>query len=82
MSRESINVQTGEVTILPDAPTPPPLTQRELDTIDSENAKQELIRIDLNSIRDIRKWIAAQPSASKELKDHEASALAARARIK
>jgi hypothetical protein len=50
-----------------------------------QSNKQErfnLAEIDKQSIRDIRKWIAAQPDASKELKDYEASALAARGRIK
>jgi hypothetical protein len=80
--RVESNTITGAITSHPNAPLPPPLTQDELDYQDSDKAKQELIEIDSQSIRDIRKWIASQPDASKELKDYETLAIAARGRIK
>jgi hypothetical protein len=62
------------------------LTQTEKDerAILQSNSQERLnlAEIDRKSIRDIRKWMAAQPDASKEIKDYEASALAARARMK
>lgn len=45
-------------------------------------AKAELAALDAASIRSIREWIAAQPTAPQILKDKEAAALAARAKIK
>jgi len=45
-------------------------------------AKALLAQIDLASVRAIREWLAAQPNAPKFVKDHEASAQAARALIK
>ncbi len=48
----------------------------------NEDAKAELIQIDLQSIRSIREWIAAQPDAPEILKQHEDSAKAERAKLK
>lgn len=45
-------------------------------------AKAELIQIDLQSIRSIREWIAAQPNAPEILKQHEDNAKAKRAKMK
>lgn len=42
----------------------------------------ELARIDRESIRDIREWIAAQPSAPQRLKDREALSVAHRATLR
>ena len=41
-------------------------------------AKEELKQLDLASIRSMREWMAAQPSAPQILKDHEAQAIDAR----
>ncbi|MHB1430383.1 MAG: hypothetical protein ACYCVW_17000 [Rhodocyclaceae bacterium] len=60
----------------------PPKTQAELDAEDSAAAKRELAALDLASIRDIRAYIAAKPDAPQTLKDREALAVAARARVK
>ena len=49
--------------------------------IDEARAKEELKQLDSASIRDIREWVAAQPDAPQALKDREALAAAARARI-
>jgi hypothetical protein len=48
----------------------------------AEKAKQELLDIDLKSIRSIREYIASQPNAPKEIKDREALAAVARSKIK
>lgn len=45
-------------------------------------AKAELIQIDLQSVRAIREWLAAQPDAPKILKQHEDAAKAERAKLK
>lgn len=62
-----------------------PAPQAELDrqAIEDANAIELAIlsRLDRESIRDIREWIAAQPSAPQSLKDREAQAVAARGRI-
>ena len=60
---------------------PQPKTQEELDAIDSNLAKNELIQIDNESIRDIRAWILSQPSAPNGLKDKELMAVSARKRL-
>ena len=63
----------------------PEFTQAELDqqVIDDANAVEValLAELDKQSIRDIREWIAAQPSAPQTLKDREAAAVAARGRM-
>lgn len=41
----------------------------------------ELTNLDNASIRDIREWIASQPTASQELKDREAQAILTRAQL-
>lgn len=52
--------------------------------LDMENAaaKAELEALDMASIRSMREWIAAQPSAPQILKDKDAAAAAVRARLK
>ena len=45
-------------------------------------AKEDLDKLDLESIRDIREWVASQISAPQTLKDREALAVDARAKIK
>lgn len=49
---------------------------------DSDKAKAELASIDLASIRAIREYIVSKPDAPQILKDHEASAALARAKVK
>lgn len=51
-------------------------------TSDSEAAKRELEELDRASIRDLRAYIAARADAPQTLKDREALAVAARARVK
>ena len=63
-------------------PPPPQKTQAEIDAEASEAEKRELIALDLASIRDLRAWVAAQATAPQTLKDREAAAVAARARVK
>lgn len=60
---------------------PRPKTQAEIDAEESAAAKRELAALDLASIRDLRAWVAAQPSAPQMQKDREAAAVAARARV-
>ena len=45
-------------------------------------ALQELAKLDLESIRAMREWIASQPTAPKILKDKEAAAITSRAKLK
>lgn len=47
----------------------------------SEAAKVKLAEIDLASIRSIREWLAAQPTAPQWVKDHEAAAQTERAKL-
>lgn len=47
----------------------------------SASVKAELRAIDIDSIRSIREWIAAQPTAPQILKDREAAAVLARAKL-
>lgn len=60
-------------------------TQAEIDArlIEENNAqaKADLEKIDLESIRAMREWIASQPNAPQFVLDHEAQAQSARARI-
>ena len=66
-------------------PIPLP-TAEEIVLRDTTEANQliydELVELDMASIRDIREWISLQPSAPQSLKDREAQAVDARARIK
>lgn len=63
----------------------PKFTETELGNQATANANAKEIAIldelDAKSIRPMREWIAAQPSAPQELKDREALAVAARSRI-
>lgn len=54
----------------------------EIEAEDSAAALRELAALDLASIRDIRAYIAAKPDAPAMLKDQEALAVAARARVR
>lgn len=60
----------------------PPKTQAELDAEQSAAALAELREIDLASIRSMREYIASKADAPLYLKDKEAAAIAARARVK
>lgn len=60
----------------------PPKTAAELEAEDSATARSELAALDQASIRDIRAYIAALPDAPQTLKEREAAAVAARARVK
>ena len=44
-------------------------------------ARSKLLGLDAASVRSIREWIAAQPTAPQRLKDYEAAAVAARANL-
>lgn len=57
-------------------------TQAEIDAEDTARALAELRALDLASIRPMREYIAGKPDAPQVLKDREAAAIAARARIK
>lgn len=59
----------------------PPLTQAQLNQQASDQAKASLIALDLASIRDLRAWVAAQPTAPQTLKDRETAAIALRAKV-
>ena len=61
---------------------PPVLPKYVPSSEESDKARAELIAIDLASIRSIREWVAAQPDAPQILKDREAAAVTARAKIK
>jgi len=64
-----------------DQHTPEEAAQIESDKI-KEAAKAELLKVDLESIRSIREYIAAQPDAPKILKDKEAAAVLEREKLK
>lgn len=59
------------------------VTETAADIIASENAAalRELAALDLASIRAMREYIASKPDAPQVLKDREAAAVAARARL-
>ena len=61
-------------------------TQAELDAYqlakDNSVYEKELEDLDKASIRDIREWIASQPSAPQGLKDRESQAILARSKLK
>jgi len=60
----------------------PPKTPADLEAEDSAAARRELAALDLASIRDIRAYIAGKADAPQTLKDREAAAALARARVK
>jgi hypothetical protein len=60
----------------------PPKTQAELDAEQSAIAKAALREIDIASIRSMREWIAAQPTAPAVLKNHELAVQDERAKLK
>jgi hypothetical protein len=57
-------------------------TQAEKNEVLNSPIKNELLQIDIDSIRSIREWIASQPSAPQGLIDNEATAAAKRALLK
>lgn len=59
----------------------PPKTPEEIAADEDRAARAELAALDLASIRAIREYIAAKPDAPQILKDREAAAVAARARL-
>lgn len=60
----------------------PAKSAAELQAIETEKAKAALLDIDLGSIRALREWVAAQPTAPQHIKDREALAVQERAKIK
>lgn len=58
-----------------------PKTPAEIAAETSAAALRELAAIDAASIRSMREWIAAQPTAPQILKDREAAAVLARAKL-
>jgi hypothetical protein len=54
--------------------------EMEAEKINAE-VKAKLIEIDLKSIRSLREWVAKQPDAPQYLKDYEAQASEARAKL-
>jgi len=58
---------------------PPPKTQAELNAKFNAIVDTELKQVDLASMREVRAWVASQPSAPQFLKDLEAEAVAKRA---
>lgn len=59
----------------------PPKTAAEIAADEKAAALRELDLLDLKSIRAMREYIAAQPDAPQILKDREAAAAAARAKL-
>lgn len=60
----------------------PSKSAAELQAIETEKAKAALLEIDLASVRALREWVAAQPTAPKVIKDRETAAVLERAKIK
>lgn len=88
LKQRPLGITEPTVITLP-APVPntpdPEFTQAEIDqkVIDDNNAQvaQELADLDKASIRDIREWIAAQPSAPQMLKGREVAAVSKRSEM-
>lgn len=76
VTAESHEYKAGKVQAKP-APS-----AAELQAIEGEKAKAALLDIDLASIRALREWVAAQPTAPQIIKDREALATQTRAKIK
>ena len=57
-------------------------TAQELADAESLSVKSKLLRLDIESIRDIRAYIASKPDAPQILKDKEAAAIEARVKVK
>lgn len=60
---------------------PLPKTIAEIAAENTAAARRELAVLDLASIRDLRSYIAAKPDAPQSMKDREALAVLARARL-
>jgi len=57
------------------------LTEQEAIKI-SDQAKTDLVDIDINSVRSIREWLVTQPGAPQYLVDYEADAIEKRKKVK
>lgn len=57
------------------------LDQAVVDQEELEATKAKLAEIDLKSIRSIREWVAAQPTAPQYVKDFEAEAVTERTKL-
>lgn len=81
---QKVIYQAGVWTVvdIPSPPAPPVPTAAEILAAENAAVKAELAALDAASIRSMREWIAAQPTAPQILKDKEAAAVAARARLK
>lgn len=86
---QPINPDTHRVRFVNDLPIVEPIpqpTQAEIDALliakENEAAKADLEKIDLESIRSLREWVASQPGAPQFIIDKENAAQAARARLK
>ena len=60
----------------------PPKTQAELAAEESTKAKRALEKIDRDSIRSIREYLAGKPDAPQALKNLEAAAVVERVKVK
>lgn len=80
----SFNIKTGEATNVPDTiPIPTPAeSQAWVDAETSAKAKSELAKIDAQSIRAIREYIAAKPDAPQALKNLEGAAVVERVKVR
>lgn len=67
---------------IPAPPEPPVPTAAEIIAAENAAAKAALSKLDMESIRSMREWIAAQPSAPKILKDKDAAAAVERGKLK
>ena len=85
--RALLDAQTAGNRIQPDARgrpvalPPPPKTPEQIAADEADAARRELAELDMQSIRDIRAYIAAQPGAPQRLRDLEATAVATRSRL-
>lgn len=60
----------------------PAKTPAQLEAIASDEAKGALLVLDMESIRDIRAYIASKPDATQTLRDREAAAAIERGKVK
>ena len=79
-----VSIGPGEFEVSPsiDLSLLPAAELAELAAEESTKAKRALEKIDRDSIRAIREYIVSKPDAPQILKDHEASAALARAKVK
>ena len=74
-------VTDAEYETLLEALIPEP-TEEEIAEAISDQAKADLVDIDIKSIRTIREWLVAQPDIPQYLVDYEAEAIEKRTKIK